>query len=206
MFRFNDWPGHARPDVPQRFGSPRAWAPVTPLRSEDLRPPVAPEAPEERAAEAAVPEPPEPAPVAAPSVDQDALRKAFAELTAAQARVERDAKRVNDETRAKLVRELLPVLDNLDRTLEATASEGESTLIEGVRMVRSQLEGVLLSYGVERIRSIGERFDPAEHDAIATVRVAPERAGLVVKEVESGYRFAGKVLRAAKVVVGARLS
>jgi molecular chaperone GrpE len=205
MFRFHDWPGPTRPNATEPFDMPRFHPPVTPLRRAEVAPQARFEAPEEPDDVADVPVPQEASP-ASPAVDQDALRRAFTDLTLAQARVERDAQRVNDETRAKLVRKLLPVLDNLDRTLAASASEGNSALAEGVRIVRSQLEHVLLDYGVERIPSSGEPFDPAVHEAIATVPVAPEQAGLVVQEVEAGYRFAGKLLRAAKVVVGARPS
>jgi molecular chaperone GrpE len=207
MFRFNDWPGHTRPNAPEQFGLPRIYPPVTPLRRAEVAPQARFEAPEEPDDVAEVPAPQaKPEAVAAAPVDREALRKVLTDLTLAQARVERDAQRVNDETRAKLIRKLLPVLDNLDRTLAASASEGKSTLAEGVRMVRSQLEEVLVDYGVERIPSSGEPFDPAVHEAIATVSVASGQAGLVVQEVEAGYRFAGKLLRAAKVVVGARPS
>lgn len=143
------------------------------------------------------------APASSALEDKEALRRALCELEAAEARVARNAQRVYDETRAKLVAEVLPVLDNLDRTLAAAAHSSDRTLAEGVQMIRSQLEQVVLRYGVERIDAAGDRFDPALHDAVSTAAAGPAQAGRVVAQLEAGYRFAGKVLRPAKVVVGA---
>ena len=76
-------------------------------------------------------------------------------------------------------------------------------MLEGVRMVRHQLEGVLRGYGVERIEALDQRFDPGLHEAIGVTVVAdPRRHGVVVQQAEPGYRFAGKLLRPAKVNVG----
>src|SRR6187200_1158201 len=103
--------------------------------------------------------------------DRATLTRALRELEAAQARVERDARRVHEETRTKLVMELLPVLDNLDRTIRAAADNRDGrALVEGVRLVRAQLESVLRGYGIERIDAVGARFDPSVHEAI---QVAP---------------------------------
>ncbi len=138
--------------------------------------------------------------------DKAALRQAMADLDAAQARVARDAERVETETRAKLVADFLPVLDNLDRTLLASAGGGgDDTLVEGVRMVRDQFEQVLFRYGVDRVQAVGHPFDPAHHEAIAMEDVEPARKGRVIRQVTSGYLFAGKILRPAKVIVGRSL-
>lgn len=141
----------------------------------------------------------------APS-DREALKTALRDLEAAESRVERNAQRVYDETRSKLVTDLLPVLDNLDRTLRAAdhAAVGPSDrgLVTGVEMVKQQLEQVLARYGAERIDAVGERFDPALHHAVAMIPVEPERRGTVVEQAQAGYRFAGRVLRPAMVVVG----
>jgi molecular chaperone GrpE len=136
-------------------------------------------------------------------VDKDTLRRALRELEASKARVERDAKRVYDETRSELVSEILPVLDNLDRAIQAVDGKCDEALVEGVRMVEGQLERVLGRFGLERIVAEGQRFDPQQHDAIAMVPVTdPTFDGLIVKQLEPGYRFGGRLLRPAKVVVG----
>src|SRR6185503_21271828 len=87
-----------------------------------------------------------------PSPDLDTMRRALRELEAAKVRVERDAQRAADELRERLVLELLPVLDNLDRTLHSAEVAGESqAMLQGVRQVRGQFAAVLGKYGVERI-------------------------------------------------------
>lgn len=136
--------------------------------------------------------------------DHGTLQRALRELEAAKARVERDAKREADELRGKLVAELLPVLDNLDRTIAAAERSGESDAItQGVRQVRSQFANVLRGYGVERIDARHEPFDPRVHDAVGTVPVShPSAHDVVIDQVEAGYRFGNRLLRPAKVVVG----
>ena len=140
----------------------------------------------------------------AEAIDRQAALRALRNLEATEARLERNARREAEETRAKLVGELLPVLDNLDRTIRAAqAGRSDPAMLEGVRMVRQQLEGVLRGFGVERIESIGQRFDPAVHDAIGMIAVDdPQRQGVVVHQAEPGYRFGARLLRPAKVSVG----
>lgn len=149
--------------------------------------------------------PAQPAADLARSIDEEreSLRRALRELEASEARVRRHAERVYDESRAKLVLELLPVLDNLDRTIEAAVRSSDRALVEGVRMVRAQLEAVLVRYGAERIDAAGQRFDPAIHEAISAQPVAdPRMAGLVLQQLQPGYRYGDRLLRAAKVLVG----
>jgi molecular chaperone GrpE len=138
------------------------------------------------------------------AVERSAALRALRNLEATEARLERNARREAEETRGKLVQELLPVLDNLDRTIRAAqAGRGDPALLEGVRMVRQQLEGVLRGYGVERIEALGQRFDPAIHEAIGMIAVDdPQRHGAVVHQAEPGYRMAGRLLRPARVNVG----
>jgi molecular chaperone GrpE (heat shock protein) len=141
-----------------------------------------------------------------------AALRALRSLEAAQARVERGAQKEADEARGKLVTELLPVLDNLDRTIAAAhghghvghpAHPGEPALLTGVRMIRAQLAAVLQRFGVERVDAEGARFDPAIHEAITVTQVSdPAQDGAVVFQAEAGYWFAGRVLRPAKVAVG----
>jgi molecular chaperone GrpE len=129
------------------------------------------------------------------------VRRALADLDAAKLRLERDARRAEEATRGKLISELLPVLDNLDRTLERGSSD--AALLRGVTLIRAQLERVLGTYGLERIDAVGVPFDPALHDAVATMRVSdPAADGLVTEALTRGYRFGGRVLVPARVRVG----
>ncbi|MDB4959340.1 MAG: GrpE protein [Myxococcales bacterium] len=143
---------------------------------------------------------PSPSPVEA---DRESLRRALRDLESAKTRVERDAKNVYDETRAELVSEVLPVLDNLERTIQAVDGKCDPAMIEGVRMVEGQLERVLGRLGLERINAEGLQFDPQMHEAVAMVPVTDSMFdGMVVKQMEPGFKFGDRLLRAAKVVVG----
>jgi molecular chaperone GrpE len=132
------------------------------------------------------------------------VASALRELEAAKARVERGARAVEDDPRRRLISELLPVLDNLDRTIRASIDDGSApALVDGVRLVREQLEGVLRGYGVKRISALAQRFDPSWQEAIALGPVDdPELDGIVIEESQPCYRYEGSLLRPAKVVVG----
>ncbi|MDB4960763.1 MAG: grpE 1 [Myxococcales bacterium] len=136
--------------------------------------------------------------------DRSSMLRALRELEAAKGRVHRDAQRASDEMREKLVIQLLPVLDNLDRTIRAATEQGDApAVVEGVQLVRAQLENVLRGYGAERIDAHGRLFDPAIHEAVSMIPVNDPRShGAVIDQTEPGYRFGDRLLRPAKVVVG----
>jgi molecular chaperone GrpE (heat shock protein) len=122
------------------------------------------------------------------------LAAAINEYEGARRRAERDAARVAEETRLRLVMELLPVLDNLDRSIAAG---------EGGELVRAQLEGVLRGYGLERFDSVGERFDPRLHEAMDVALVEdPAHDGRVIAQWQAGYRIGDRVVRPARAQVG----
>jgi len=105
---------------------------------------------------------------------------------------------------AKLAKELLPAIDNLDRALDAAATD--DPLLDGVRLVRSELSAALARVGVESFTPLGETFDPAVHEAMATVPQPAEGgsdSGLVVEVYQPGYRLGDSVIRPARVVVAA---
>ncbi len=115
-------------------------------------------------------------------------------------RAAREAAAASQRARSGLVRELLPVLDNLERAL-ASAGEGEQHLAEGVKLVHSELVALLERNGVEQFNPAGERFDPTYHEALSTREEESTDAGVVLDVVEKGYRVDGTVLRPARVVV-----
>lgn len=101
-----------------------------------------------------------------------------------------------------LWKDLLPVLDNLERALvHAREGGGESfeALVQGLGHVTEQFHGVLARQGVEPVASEGARFDPAVHDALA--QVPGEEDGRVAETYEKGYTLKGRLLRPAKVTV-----
>ena len=113
-------------------------------------------------------------------------------------RAAREAAAAGERAKSGFVRELLPIVDNLERAL-ASAEDGEQHLAEGVRLVHSELIAVLERNGVQQFDPAGDKFDPAEHEALS-VREDGE-PGLVLDVVEKGYRANGTVLRPARVVV-----
>lgn len=143
------------------------------------------------------------APPKAQTSSDERMVDALADLAAARQRVERDAQRVLDETRAKLVEQLIPALDNLDRSIGAVRQSTDQALLDGIRMVRDQFEQVLADYGVEVIHAEGAPFDPSIHDALSIAYVDdPAEEGQVVGVEQRGYRMNGRLLRAARVRVG----
>ncbi len=129
-------------------------------------------------------------------------QRAQADFDNYRKRTAKDVAAARTRGRAELVRELLPVIDNLERAL-ASAGEREVTLAEGVRLVHSELAGVLERNGVEPIEPAGEPFDPNVHEALSTRAEDEAEVGLVLDVVQKGYRLDGTVLRPARVVVSA---
>ena len=109
-----------------------------------------------------------------------------------------------DHRHEQLLLKFIDILDNLDRALEAaqTSYAGEP-LVEGLILVRTQLLGTLQDEGLERIPVLGLPFDPHVSEAVGTEVVSdPDHNQVVVREPMRGYRIAGKVARASRVVVG----
>jgi molecular chaperone GrpE len=121
-------------------------------------------------------------------------------------RVARDASQAQERGVAKLAKELLPALDNLDRAIEAalaSASETEDPLLAGVRLVRSEIAAALARVGVEEFSPLGETFDPNRHEAMAQQPVEGAAAGTVAEVYQSGYRMGETIVRPARVLVAA---
>jgi molecular chaperone GrpE len=116
-------------------------------------------------------------------------------------RVARDAAAAAERGVAKLAKELLPALDNLDRALEAAATD--DPLLDGVRLVRGELSSGLARVGIESFGAAGDTFDPVEHEAVAQQPVEGAASGSVVEVYQPGYRLGASVIRPARVLVAA---
>lgn len=118
-------------------------------------------------------------------------------------RTREEAARVADQASEKILLELLPVLDNLERAVAfGVGSEGEGSLLSGVKMVLRQLQDLLAKWEVRPIPAVGESFDPTRHEAIMQVEASEDYpSGTVVEELQKGYMFKGKVLRPSLVKV-----
>jgi molecular chaperone GrpE len=103
----------------------------------------------------------------------------------------------------ELLRDLLTVIDNLERALQHSGKEEKAhALTEGVAMTAKMFADILKKYGVTEIKAIGKDFDPHVHEAIMRVPVAEGgKTNQVVEEVEKGYMYQDRLLRPAKVVV-----
>lgn len=131
-------------------------------------------------------------------------KEAAAEFEEARLRLRREIAKDVDREKRRVLGTFLDVIDNLDRAVEATRdAAADSTLLQGVEMVRQQFLDTLEGHGVSRIDAVGEVFDPTHHDAVSTVAVDDAaRHDVVVDVVKLGYRVGEEVLRPASVVVG----
>ncbi|GIV10932.1 MAG: protein GrpE [Fimbriimonadales bacterium] len=104
-----------------------------------------------------------------------------------------------------LMEDLLPILDNFERALQAAEATRElEPLMEGVRMTERQIKAVLARYDIHPIVAVGQPFDPNLHEAIQRVESAEYADDLVIDEVERGYRMGERVLRPSRVIVAKR--
>jgi molecular chaperone GrpE len=126
----------------------------------------------------------------------DSMRRMKAELENSRKRQERERTRLVQLASERLMRELLPVLDNLERALEV-----EGDIREGVEATREQLLAVLGQEGLAPVASDGESFDPAVHEAVMGQPSEEHEEDTVIMTLERGYVLNGKPIRPAKVVV-----
>jgi molecular chaperone GrpE len=130
-------------------------------------------------------------------------RQASSEFEEMRLRLRREISKDIERTRREILSELLEVVDNLERALDAAKrSPSADALLQGVEMVRRQFLSKLEGLGVKPIDSGGGRFDPALHEAVSTVPASsPDQDGMVVGVIRQGYRIGDDVLRPAAVAV-----
>ncbi|RUT36643.1 nucleotide exchange factor GrpE [Paenibacillus zeisoli] len=117
-------------------------------------------------------------------------------------RTQKEKEELGKYASAKLITELLPVVDNLDRALAAVKENAEAeSFSKGVDMIFRQLEGILSAEGLTPMNSVGQPFNPEYHQAIMQVESDEYEEGIVVEEVQKGYLLKDKVLRPAMVKV-----
>jgi molecular chaperone GrpE len=131
----------------------------------------------------------------------DLAKRSQADFENFRKRASKDIAAASGRARNGLIRELLPVVDNLGRALESAPAD--DPMAEGVKLVLMDLQGVLQRAGVEAIEPKGEQFDPNVHEALTTRSEDGVDAGIVLDVVEKGYRAADQVIRPARVIVAA---
>ena len=129
----------------------------------------------------------------------DALQRLKAEFDNYRKRVARDQQELAARAHERLVRQLVPVLDDLERALEAATAHEEAKLEDGVRLVHRALADALAREGLVEVET-GGKFDPHTQEALLT---QPSEAdeGHVIQVLQKGYRLGDRVLRPARVVV-----
>lgn len=137
---------------------------------------------------------------------KDLYLRAAAETDNIRKRARRDVEVASARGVARLARELLPSLDNLERALaaaEAEEADAEHHLTKGIRLVQQELLGALTRVGIEQYAPDGEAFDPHQHEAVAQMPAEGVASGTITQVYQPGYRYKEEILRAAKVVVAA---
>jgi molecular chaperone GrpE len=133
----------------------------------------------------------------------DLYLRARADLENYRKRAQREKEDLSRFANENLLREILPVVDNLERALEHArqGDSGNGGLLQGVEMTLGQFQRVLEKFGVTPLRSVGEPFDPARHEALGQVESAEHPPNTVVQELQRGYLLNDRLLRPAMVMV-----
>ena len=134
---------------------------------------------------------------------QDRYLRTVAEFDNVRKRSAREREEYTRYANESLLREILPVLDNLDRAMQAARSEPATSLTTGVELIQRELLRVLEKNGLTRYSAVGQPFDPTRHEAIARVVSVEQPPNTVVAETAPGYMLHGRLLRAALVAVAA---
>ncbi len=130
------------------------------------------------------------------------LLRSFADFQNFRKRAQHEKEELRKYATEQLVRDLLSILDNFERTLAAIENGAEmSSVVEGIKLVDRDFRGVLERFHVKRLSSVGELFDPAHHEAIDAVSSDEHPEGTIVEELKPGYQMAEKVIRPALVRV-----
>jgi molecular chaperone GrpE len=141
---------------------------------------------------------------------QDLAARQQADFDNYRKRVERERSETYNRVVAEVVKQLLPVMDNLRRaheaesSVEGTESQEFRNFLHGVELISKQLNGVLESLGIEQVPTVGHPFDPHFHEAIATEQTDEFEPDMVMQEIVRGYRLGEKLLRPAMVKVATK--
>jgi molecular chaperone GrpE len=129
------------------------------------------------------------------------LLRTLAELDNMRKRTEREISHILRNANAELIKSILFVVDDFERSFKISKQGNNEEFIKGVELIYQKLISTLQSQGLEPIESVGEPFDVEKHEALLQVEKKGVQPGIVVEEHEKGYFFNGNVLRHAKVLV-----
>lgn len=118
-------------------------------------------------------------------------------------RLNRSADERAANAKATFIADFLPVLDNLQRAIDAVSDNApREAILEGIRSIANSIQNALTNAGVEQLTAVGETFDPELHEAVDTADSEPEMDGKVISEYSRGFRMGDRLLRPARVKVG----
>jgi molecular chaperone GrpE len=133
---------------------------------------------------------------------RDQLLRTAADFDNFRKRTRREIEEAKTRGRDEAIKEVLPVFDNLERAVQAAESaQTIDSVVEGVKMVLKLFEDTVERIGLTRVKALGERFDPAVHEAIQQQETDLHPPGTILAEVVPGYMVGPRLLRAAMVVV-----
>lgn len=137
---------------------------------------------------------------------KDQLLRTAADFDNYRKRARKDVELAERKGKEAVLREILPVIDNLERAVAASADAVDVQAVrDGVNMVLKSFEESAARLGIERVESVGQRFDPNLHDAFQQVETDEVAPGTVVQEYQPGYKMGDKLLRPAMVVVARKV-
>jgi len=128
------------------------------------------------------------------------LKRVSADYLNYQKRITKEIAQAKRLANADLIKNLLTVLDDMERALDHASDD---PLSEGMKMVYKKALDILSGYGLKQMETIGKPFDPERHEAMTTEPVESYDGPVVLKELQKGYEFQGRVLRPARVVISA---
>jgi len=132
----------------------------------------------------------------------DKYLRAVAEMDNTRKRLRQQSEETIRLQRENLVREILPIVDNLERAVSAARTSGDGkSIVEGVEMVLRSMMDVLRAQGVTPIESVGQAFDPSRHEAVDHVASDTHAPNTVIEEFHRGYQSGDRILRTARVTV-----
>jgi molecular chaperone GrpE len=135
---------------------------------------------------------------------QDRLLRTAAEFDNYRKRIDRERRDQADAAVADALEDLLPIMDNLERALQAPAGEDVDAYRKGVELIHKQMTDLLRKRGVKPIEAVGAIFDPNYHQAVVQDVSAAHRDGEVMEELRRGYTLGDRLLRPAMVKVARR--
>jgi len=133
---------------------------------------------------------------------QDRLLRTAAEFDNYRKRMDRERRDLAEYTAGEAIKDLLPIIDNLERALQAPAQD--DPLRKGVELIHKQMLEILRRRGVTPIEALGADFDPNVHEAVTQEESAQHREGEVMEELQRGYKVGDRLLRPAMVKVATR--